>query len=197
MFSKEIEAKVLLSKNDYNLLFDNFSNKYCCHIITQINYYIDSNQLMVKKQHCSLRVRYIINENNYILTLKTPLIEGRKEYNENIDENQFKALTLKKIFPRGNIYEELLKLNINIQSLHILTYLKTYRLEFKYKDSIVCLDKNVNTNLEDYELEVESSSLINAKKIAKELLSNINQKEVVFNNIGKETRALKALKTID
>lgn len=72
----EIEAKVLLTKEQYvkvmKAMHLNIKDQF-----VQTNYYIDSNQRILKKQNIALRVREL--KGNYTLTLKTPMAEGLLE----------------------------------------------------------------------------------------------------------------------
>src|SRR5574344_496771 len=116
----EIEAKVLLQKEDYEKLAHSFREE---PRYTQTNYYIDSEDRILSKEGIALRIRE--KEGHYELTLKTPLSQGLLEKNENITEEMFKAYKEQNIFPKGDTARFLTMLDIDVKSLKILTSLTT------------------------------------------------------------------------
>ena len=185
--SIEIEAKVLVSKADYNKLLENL--KFDEQVKIQKNYYLDSNDRMLKKYGIIVRLRE--REGRVKLSMKAPLSEGLLEKNQMLEEDEFKALLNSNIFPRGEVYDFLEMLNIAIDKLVILAELTTERREMKYNDTKINISKNTYGKNVDYELECDSDSKIKSEDTLKEILADLNI-ECVFNNLSKETRAINA-----
>lgn len=182
----EIEAKVLLKAQEYDTLFAFFQNN-SPKIYNQTNYYIDSDERILKKNHSlSLRVRKI---DAFDLTLKIPLKEGKKEVHQLISEKEFIKLKNNQEFPRGDI-QDLLNINkIDVNKLKILHQLRTIRYEITYNGTIVCLDKNFYNGKVDFEIEVEAASLKKAEEICREILNRHKINAFEFNYISKQARA--------
>lgn len=156
-------------------------------VIEQNNFYLDSADLMLRKRSLTLKIRQI---KNYDLTLKTKFKEGKKEYHQKITLEEFELLKEKNIFPKGYICDILQKENFDVSLIFIITSLYTKRYEINYKNNIVCLDKNNYSGIIDYELEVESESLLKSKELIKEILINQNIIDFKYNDISKSSRAL-------
>jgi len=187
----EIEAKVLLLKDEYDTIIRELQlDKY--RKITQTNHYIDTPDSFLKRNGIALRVREKNQE--FVLTLKTPLSEGLLEKNDSISWRDFDLLQDEGIFPEGGIKKFLAILGVNVQELKILTSLTTDRIEVDYKGGILCVDKNHYSGIIDYELEVEFTSIEGAKDLALKLLRECNISNSTFNNIAKQARALNALR---
>ncbi len=181
----EIEAKVLLSKEDYlNLLNLNLGKPY-----VQINYYIDNSSHSFTKKY-GLRIRY--KNNKYEMTFKEDYSEGKLETNQIIDKDDFLLFKNNGIFIDGEIKNKLISLNIDINTLLIIGEMKTTRIDFPYNSSLLSLDKSEYNGLIDYELEAEDASLKMAKKNIVTFLENhdINFK---FNRMSKLQRFVKSL----
>lgn len=183
----EIEAKVLISKDDYERVIKLY-NKENATKITQTNYYIDTDSLYLKRYGIGLRIR---EKSYYTLTLKAPMAEGLLEKKESITKEQYEALKNKQIFPSGNIKNFLLMLGVDISKLKILTELVTERTEIENFSGgeIFSIDKNSYNGLIDYELEMEGESLERAKAALKEICNElgITYKE---NSKSKQVRAM-------
>ena len=96
----EIEAKVLLLKDEYDTIIRELQlDKY--RKITQTNHYIDTPDSFLKRNGIALRVREKNQE--FVLTLKTPLSEGLLEKNDSISWRDFDLLQDEGIFPEGGI----------------------------------------------------------------------------------------------
>lgn len=187
----EIEAKVLLLKDEYDTIIRELKlDKY--RKITQTNHYIDTPDSFLKKNGIALRVREINQE--FQLTLKTPLSEGLLEKHDNVSWRDFDLLKEDNKFPEGGIKKFLEILGVKISDLKILTSLTTHRIEIDYKGGILCVDKNHYSGMVDYELEVEFTSIEGAKELALDVLKECNIHNSTFNNISKQARALNALR---
>ena len=187
----EIEAKVLLLKNEYDTIIRELQlDKY--RKVSQTNHYIDTPNSFLKKNGIALRVREKNQE--FVLTLKTPLSEGLLEKNDSISWRDFDLLKDEGIFPEGGIKKFLAILGVKVEELKILTSLTTDRIEVDYKGGILCVDKNQYSGITDYELEVEFTSIEGAKELALDVLKVCKIKNSTFNNISKQARALNALR---
>lgn len=186
----EIEAKVLLLKDEYNAIIEKLNlQKY--RKIKQTNHYIDTPDRYLKKNGIALRIRE--KDEEFELTLKTPLSEGLLEKNENISWRDFENLSERQIFPDGNIRKFLLILGVKVSDLKVLTSLCTERINVEFEGFGLALDKNIYSNIVDYELEVESSSIERAQQEIENILNECDIKNFSFNKVSKQARALNAL----
>ncbi|MCR5078620.1 MAG: CYTH domain-containing protein [Bacilli bacterium] len=183
----EIEAKALVSREDYKKLIKLFA-AYPRH--TQTNYYIDSNDHILAKNGIALRVRE--KNGQYELTCKTPLSEGLLEKNCFISAAKFEDFRDKGIFPKGDTSRFLTMLGFNVDELRILISLTTDRTDVEYKGGVLSLDRNAYLDVVDYEVEFEYNSLVGAEAIMKELFEE-NNIPLEFNHLSKTGRAMKAL----
>lgn len=184
----EIEQKVLLKEEVYKELIKKYENLKYKDII-QTNYYYDDELLSLRKRGLSLRVRY--TNKVYTMTLKVPYKRFKKEISAILSKQEFENLTFNNIFPNNRITNFFAANNIDLKNVKYLTNLITYRREFKLDDNqLVCLDKNMYSDMVDYELEVESDSFKNAKNTIKMILNSIGINEFSFNRLGKPVRAI-------
>lgn len=181
----EIEAKVLVSKSNYEKLLNNlnFDEK----VKIQKNYYLDSQDRILKKYGMIVRLRE--RENRYKLSMKAPLSEGLLEKNQLLDDKEFNALIKSNIFPRGEIFDFLDMLNISPSSLKVLAELTTERHEMEYDSTMINISKNTYGKVVDYEIECDSDSKSKSESTLKNLLSSYDI-DCVFNHLSKETRAI-------
>lgn len=184
----EIEAKVLLSKNNYEKLLNslNFDEK----IKIQKNYYLDSTDRILEKYSMMLRLRE--REGKTKLTLKAPLSQGLLEKNQNLSEKECLSLSKSNILPRGEIYDFLEILHIPVSDLKVLAQLTTERKEMEYKDTKVNISKNTYGDNVDYEIECDSDCIEKSEAVLKEILSKYDI-ECKFNNLSKENRAINSI----
>ena len=187
----EIEAKVLINKDEYNKVIEHL-HLDAYRRIKQTNYYIDTDNRDIKNNGYALRVREKNQE--FELTLKTPLSEGLLEKNESISWRVFEDLRDNKVFPDGGIKKFLAILEIDTNELKIITSLTTERIEIEYKNNLLAVDKNTYGNNVDYEVEVESTSMSGAEETLKSILEECEIKDFSFNKKSKQSRALSALK---
>ena len=187
----EIEAKVLLTKEQYDLVIG-YLHLERYKKIKQTNHYIDSTSRVLKDNDFALRIR---EKDDFVLTLKTPLSEGLLEKNQTLSWREYDALEDEGIFPVGNIKSFLELCGFNTRELKVLASLTTHRIEFEYEDGIVCLDENIygkNEKIIDYELEIEATSMERAEELIKNLLTAAGINEFKFNTLSKQKRALEA-----
>ncbi|HIU45291.1 MAG TPA: CYTH domain-containing protein [Candidatus Enteromonas pullicola] len=183
----EIEAKALVSQDDYRKLAKLFpdSPRY-----TQTNHYIDSDKRILFKEGIALRIRE--KNDQYELTLKTPLSQGLLEKNCVITKQQFDDFKENGIFPKGDTSRFLTMLDIDIATLKILTSLTTDRIDVEYKGGLLSIDRNCYSGKTDYEVEFEYNNLGGAKKVLSDLFEE-NGIAYTFTKASKTRRAMEAL----
>ena len=162
----EIEYKVMINKADFYKIVSSLDEYKA---FEQVNYYYDTLNNDLKKNGLSFRIRHILNDNAYLMTIKEKLSEGRKEYEFYLKDNN--PLNINK-----ETKDLLSKRNINYKELHIIGELKTLRYEIKINNCLLCFDKNNYYNNEDYEVECEASSMLIARKTLCEYLDNYHIK---------------------
>lgn len=188
----EIEAKVLISSEDYKKVLKHFK-KEIDKEYEQVNYYIDSKNFDLKQQGIGLRIREA--DGLYTLTLKAPMAEGLLEKDQMITKEQYENLSKNKVFPEGNIKEFIIMLGYKPTSLEILAKLTTHRIEIDDGNVLtkLSLDKNDYNGITDYEIECEGDALENAKKALGCICSAIG---IAYkdNPKSKQSRAMETIK---
>lgn len=185
----EIEAKVLLTAEQYDLLVNHLGlDKY--RKVRQTNYYIDSKERILKHNDIALRIR---EKEDFMLTLKTPLSEGLLEKNQVISWREYENFERTNAFPTGDIKLFLEMLGFNPNQLEILATLHTERIEMNVEDGLLSLDRNTYSNTTDYEIEVEASSMDRAEEICRKVLGEVGITDFKFNTLSKQNRAMNAL----
>lgn len=181
----EIEAKVLIEKEGFDKikqLYEDYANS----AYIQTNYYIDTPDFLLRRNGIGLRIRCF--ENKYVMTLKTPLSEGLLEKTENISKEEYRAMRDKNVFPENKIKSFLIMLGFEIETLKILTSLKTERIDIAFETGIFSIDKNEYQGKVDYELEKESNNL----KSGEDFLVEICTKAGIKFTINKTTKQARA-----
>ncbi len=173
----EIEFKNLLDYSTYdqlkNALFID------APMVTQTNFYIDTNQFDLKSHKCALRIRD--NGASKMMTLKIPQAIGVMEYSGVIDERIIDQEYIAQRFIPENIDQQLKKMNIADKSLRVFGALSTERREIEYKSGILVLDASYYLDTNDYELEYEVSNYEEGKVHFDALLEyyNIDKQETI------------------
>ena len=183
----EIEAKALVSAEDYKILSKAFRGnpRY-----VQTNHYIDTEDRYLAQEGIALRIRE--KGQSYELTLKTPLSGGLLEKNVPISFTQFAELRDFGEFPKTDITRFLIQLDIDVSKLKILTSLTTERIDVEYQGGLLSLDRNTYSGKTDYEIELEYNSMVGAQKIMKDLFHSLGI-ECVFSEATKVHRAMAAI----
>ena len=184
----EIEAKALVSKEDYIKLANAFK-EYPSYV--QTNYYIDDENSLLRKEGLGLRVRE--KGDLYEMTLKTPLSQGLLKKNCPWSKETFLAFKDNGIFPEGDIKRFLTMMDIDTNTLHIRTSLTTKRIDAPYKEGKLSIDENHYSNLVDYEVELEHNNERDAEDNLKELLESYG---IPF-ELNKRTKVARALDAIE
>lgn len=181
----EIEAKILLSKNNYEKLVKEL--KFPEEKLKQTNYYFDSKNQVLKKYGMILRIRE--TDGNYVLTMKAPLSEGLLEKNQNLTEKEADDLIDHNIFPQGDIFNFLEMLQIEPSILIVLATLTTARRHIEYNGTILDISQNNYGNKIDYELECDSDSAIKSQDTLKAICQTYSIR-YSLNTLSKEQRAI-------
>ncbi len=185
--SIEIEAKVLLNKRDYLKLLENMA--FNDQVKIQKNYYLDSEDRILKKYGMAIRLRQREGKNK--LTLKAPLAEGLLTKNQELNDDEANSLINNNLFPRGDISDFLDILHIDVNKLMVLAQLTTERKEGTYEGLDINISKNTYSNTVDYELECDSDSVTNSQNALKDLCQQYRI-EYKVNTVSKESRAINA-----
>ncbi|MDY5431678.1 MAG: CYTH domain-containing protein [Candidatus Enterosoma sp.] len=183
----EIEAKVLLSKKDYERLLANIP--FNPQVKVQENYFLDSEDRELKKYGMLVRLRRREGRNK--LTMKAPLSEGLLDKSQMLTDEETTALLENNIFPRGDILDFLEILHIDSSRFQILAELTTERYEGIYEGFEINISKNIYSGTVDYELECDSDSAFNSQNTLRSLCDHFDIKYEP-NVLSKETRAINA-----
>ncbi len=189
MFSNiEIEAKVLLTKSEYDKVYESLNMKPD-QTYAQTNFYIDSPERILKDVDVALRIRE--KKGKYVLTMKTPLSEGLLEKNQELNDREALEMINVNNFPEGEVKEFLESLDVDTSALKVLAKLTTIRTEItnEKEEEVISLDENTYGNKVDYELEIDKSAMALAQKKAEDILLPLGIKPV-FNHISKGARAM-------
>ena len=135
----EIEAKVLLSKKDYERLLANIP--FNPQVKVQENYFLDSEDRELKKYGMLVRLRRREGRNK--LTMKAPLSEGLLDKSQMLTDEETNALLENNIFPRGDILDFLEILHIDSARFQVLAELTTERYEGIYEGFEINISKNI------------------------------------------------------
>ncbi|MGB4126814.1 MAG: CYTH domain-containing protein [Bacilli bacterium] len=189
--SIEIEAKALLTKKDYNKVLKHFRLDVVDGYI-QKNYYIDTENKDLRKLGLSLRVRRL---NGYVISFKLPMAEGLLEKTQTLSREQFEDFETHGKFPEGDISDFIESLYISPSDLKIIATLTTLRIEQEYEDLTLAIDENRYGELQDFELEMEATSMKKAQYLLKKVCEEvgIDYKE---NLVSKQKRAMDALSAV-
>lgn len=145
----EIEYKILIDKETYELIINTYREKISEDYI-QTNYYLFHPEF--NKRKYSFRIRQ--KNNHYELTLKTPAKLGSNEYNIDIDE-----ITKNRIFAHQKVCNPIFDLleaeQIHYKELECGHYLTTHRVDIPFQYGLLSLDENKYNGITDYELEFE------------------------------------------
>ena len=185
----EIEAKVILSRQDYKKVFDTLKTKIT-DTHTQTSFYSDSQDRVLKENDIALRIREY--NRTYVLTCKTPLSEGLLEKNQELSEKVALEMINLNRFPSGGIQDFLELLDIDVSNLEVLASLTTRRNELSIDSSKISLDENTYGNKVDYEIEVEDSAMKLAEDRIEEILKPLGI-TYSLNKVSKQMRAIKAI----
>ena len=175
----EIEFKNLLTKDEYlNLLSKEFpddSNQRNKKAIYQTNYYFDTSNKDLKKQHSALRIRVTDSSNE--MTLKVPYQGFLMENNLHLSDNKAseiiknKQIVLSSFNSPDNNFSFLDK-EIRDSTFYLFNSFQTKRFEKPIKNHLIVLDETTFQNgVVHYELEVESTDEGEGKEFFESILN--------------------------
>ena len=185
----EIEAKILVSEEDFALLIKKLNLKEDLKIY-QTNYYIDTPNNALRKYGFGLRIREL--NNTFTLTLKSPMAEGVLEKNQVLTKAEYVNFKDNGVFPKGIVKNFIEIVDFDVSSLRIITSLSTERIDTSFENRHICLDKNTYNGLIDFEVESEESSIQLASETLQKLCAFANI-PYVENKISKHSRALNSI----
>ena len=169
MQSTEAEFKTLLSKEEYDRLFEKFKNN---RIDYQTNHYLDTARFTLKACEASLRVR---ERDVLTLTLKRRKGYGIQENSLQITKEMFEEIKETGCLPEGTLNNEVLNIIGNQKLINFMS-LSIKRLFFYYGSGILFIDKSTYLGITDYELEYEAKNYQDGKKEFIQLLVDLNIK---------------------
>ena len=143
METVEYEERVMLSENDYHQVIKDIKESGLPLVsLTILNIYLDNKNEDIYKSGQMLRIR-TTNGMNEELTLKIRNRDGStREINETLKHH---PLIDKELKGKFQDYQE-------------ITRLFTERIEAKYNDYLLVIDKNRYGDVIDYDLEIEANS---------------------------------------
>ena len=189
--------RLMIDEERYLFIVTYFMNIYPNkHFLQNTNYYFDTDDLFLRQQHITLRVR-TINDIKSELTLKIKGENGDDEINDGLTPKEAELLVNQNIFPYGQVRNRLMLLPYSLDKYHRVAVLYNRRLEIEYEDYLLVIDKNTYGEVVDYNIEIESQvGIKHAKDVLKQYIEKFNLPVSKEKYVGKATRAIKeALKT--
>ena len=199
MSQKEYETRLMLTEEQYFFVVTYYMNiEPNKHFLQNANHYYDTDDLFLRGQHMTLRVR-IINDVKSELTLKIKGDNGDEEITDGLAPKEQELLLEQNIFPYGQVRNRLMLLPYSLDKYHRIASLYNRRLEIEYEDHTLVIDKNTYGDIVDYNLEVESKiGIKHAKDTLKEYIEKFNLTVSKEKYVGKARRAIdEALKKLN
>ncbi len=199
MSQKEYETRLMLTEEQYFFIVTYYMNiEPNKHFLQNANHYYDTDDLFLRGQHMTLRVR-IINDVKSELTLKIKGDNGDEEITDGLAPKEQELLLEQNIFPYGQVRNRLMLLPYSLDKYHRIASLYNRRLEIEYEDHTLVIDKNTYGDIVDYNLEVESKiGIKHAKNTLKEYIEKFNLTVSKEKYVGKARRAIdEALKKLN
>lgn len=164
----EREFKTKITEEQYNKLISEFELEN--NIFPQTNFYFDTPDLKLFKEHTVLRIRQ--KGNNFKLTKKERGVNANEAFESHIFLQEEKALE----FLKNGFDANIIELNCHVNNICELT---TYRAKTTYSDGILFFDKSEYYGHTDYEIEYEVDSIEQGEKDFTTFLNehNINYEE--------------------
>lgn len=189
----EYEKRMLLTVSEYNNILS-FYQKFPCKNIFITNTYFDNIAKSLIPKGYLFRLRNS-NDEEYEFTLKISDPKGYIEHNMPLDKNGFTSFNKEIIMNPFSISDSLFRELSAFNPLYRQCELKTERKEFKIDDYLLVLDHNFYNGVEDYNIEIETSSMEKAESIIKEICDKFNIKYEPHSP-SKSTRALATITNI-
>ena len=160
------------------------------HFLQITNTYYDTDDLFLRSQHMTLRLR-VINDSKSEFTLKIKGEDGDEEINDGLSPKEADLLYNENLFPYGQVRNRLMLLPYSLDKYHKITTLYNRRLEIDFADHLLVIDKNNYGDVLDYNIEVESKvGIKHAKEILKQFIEKFNLTVSKEKYRGKATRAI-------
>ena len=167
----EIEFKNLLTKDQYDVLYEKYNLSNSEKIINK-NFYYDDADESFKKIGAALRIRYA--NKKIEMTLKIKGETQNVEINVPLDERYPKEPTVLPILP-NEIISELERMNVKIKTPMLIQKIETLRHEVTLEEGLLVLDKTTFINdITDYELEFETKDYESGLAAFEKLLEENN-----------------------
>ena len=167
----EIEFKNLLTKNQYDILYEKYNLSISEEIINK-NFYYDDADESFKNIGAALRIRHTNKKTE--MTLKIKGETQNVEINVPLDERYPKEPTVLSILP-NEIISELERMNVKIKTPMLIQKIETLRHEVTLEDGLLVLDKTTFINeIVDYELEFETKDYESGLAVFEKLLEENN-----------------------
>ena len=196
---KEFETRLLISEEQYFFIVTYYMNiQPNKHFLQNANHYFDTDDLFLRNQHMTLRVR-IINDVKSELTLKIKGENGDDEITDGLTPKEQELLLEQNIFPYGQVRNRLMLLPYSLDKYHRIASLYNRRLEIEQEDHTLVIDKNSYGDIVDYNLEIESKiGIDHAKDLLKMYAEKFNLTLSKEKYVGKARRAIdEALKKLN
>ena len=168
----EFEKRAMLTFKQYrdlvSYIYKTFNPKNL--YLYLVNEYFDTPDLTLLNKGCVLRVRQGL-EATHILTLKSPLADksGDLETSQLLTIDEYTDFRLEAIFPDGPVKNKIKELNLPLNEIKYIAYLKCKRTEVQDGPCTIVLDENDYLGKIDHNIEVEGPSLEEAYKKILEL----------------------------
>ena len=188
---KEFETRLMVEEQQYFTIVTYYLNLYPNkHFLQNVNYYYDTDDLFLRNQHMTLRVR-IINDVKSELTLKIKGENGDEEITDGLPPKEMDMLLNQNIFPYGEVRNRLMLLPYSLDKYHRIAVLYNRRLEIEFDDHLLVIDKNTYGDVVDYNIEVESKiGIEHAKEMLKQYAQQFNLTLSKEKYVGKARRAI-------
>lgn len=188
---KEFETRLMINEEQYFHIVTYYMNLYPNHpFIQNTNYYFDTDDLYLRDQHMTLRMRSI-NNVKAELTLKIKGKDGDDEITDGLTPKETELLIEHGVFPYGQVRNRLMSLPYSLEKYHNIATLFNRRLEIKFDDYILVIDKNTYGEATDYNLEIESNiGMAHAKELLNEYIEKFNLTPSKEKYAGKARRAI-------
>lgn len=177
----EYEERVMLEEPDYQKIINDIKRGKRPFVSLHIeNIYLDNDESFIYQNKMMLRIR-TINNKEQELTLKVNNPDGSaKEINETLLSHPLIDKELNNKFFK---YQEIARLI-------------TERIEVKYDDYLLVIDKNIYHDIIDYDLEIEAKTQQNAVNLVKKYCNLYNLKYDPH-YMNKSVRAIKRAKEMN
>ncbi len=166
--NKEIEFKTFISKENYDMLLEEFN--LANNIFPQTNFYFDTEDSKLMNEYTVLRIRQ--KGNNFKLTKKTRSKIGADETHIFITKDKAKDML------KHGFNADIIGIPYEVKKVAELT---TYRASCPYKDGTLFFDRSEYYGKVDFEIEYEVDEVKQGLKDFKEFLNyyNIEFKESI------------------